>query len=308
MIIQNANLWEITDSFVQISEWEDERVRYEYVIENGVTFIYMGVDPEDGYRSSLAFSSSQDGTNFHSWEKRKLTSYSSLDMEEDEEEGDEYGEGGGHGYVFSYKGESIGRAWHSHGDGYYPSGSVHFDRNAITKTNLREMNFMFPLQQPALEGTQRKVVNLSGKTRKRAAFIVTGEPRLGKTTFCENYIDIPWFDTDELFQPGEIESHIDSNRVFVVGKYRNVVAKTDRGNMSFATVIRELLADRGFDVYELRFVAREGEDIAPHERYNVHIQGEGALALLPFLKENNHIHLSKPTGLDRWITILSEKS
>lgn len=294
MMLQ-ARLWQITDCFAQTDEWGEDGVSYEYVCENGETYIYMGVDPSDGYRSALEYEVTTDGDRFESWDKNLLASFAALRIEEETEDGDGY-EGGGYGYAFYDGEELIGKAWHSYGDGYYPSGWVSFDHKKLTTdTVVSEFRFEFSEVSTSLEGTYRRVVDLSPKQGK-TVFVLTGEPRIGKTTFCERFLTVPYFDTDQLNKAIDIgEVALRHYPVFVVGKYRNVVAKTSKGNLSFAQLLIQLLTDQGFDVHECRFLSREDN------RYEVEINQEGERQLRSITKNGaeltNQISQSTISGL-----------
>ena len=251
MEIKHVNLWKITNSFPEVNEYGQEGVTYEYVIENGETYIYMGIDPDDGYRSHAVIEFSDDSTDFAAWEKKLVGAFSAINIKE-EDAHDMYL------YRFYDGNVEIGYVCQDDRDEWYPHGDIIFDLDKIEEIAFIPMEIVFPKSKRMFQGNQRKVINLSEKKASpQVAIILTGEPRVGKTTFCEKYVTVPWYDTDELGKANQIiEKNLGKYRVFVVGKYRNIQAKTDRGEMSFVEVLSALLQDAGFEVYEMKMLER----------------------------------------------------
>lgn len=214
----------------------------------------------DGYRSNLSTDFKLPRLQFVYMPNRKLigefenvevivTTHEDFKGEEDD---DYWHEEDYICYTIYSNGEEIASASEDASDSYYPSAGVSILNHEEYEKEIQTAPKNFEYKIPS---------HLEAGSGKRA-FIVTGEPRLGKTTTLAKHLKSMFtLDSDSYQDPKTSLAYLAGYKddfAFVIGKYRNTVVETPEGEFLFKDMAKHILKKKGYTVYELEFVERKG--------------------------------------------------
>lgn len=227
----------------------------EVVGENQV--LHFEVIDDDAYRSNLYVNLELDRMTFaiHHAEKTYMQTLKDVRVyTKTESELEEF-------FIFS-DGEQVASAFIDYSDFYYPQAGFELidvveeerKRNAIPN------EITFSLEQ------------LKKSSRHTQMFLVTGEPRLGKTTTILRYWkSTNYIDTDDFDHPAQAlhylcKKELGTKLAVIIGKFRHVQVNIEGVNYSFEDAVAFVLEQRNtfVELFELHFRKRVGPQYAEY--------------------------------------------
>lgn len=258
--IGNIEIWTLVSH-------NDDNEDVEYIIISDLGKAYIcGVMPCDEYRDH--------GLIFHEisplktvfWDRELIGRYNNAEYYFEENEED-------YGYTFFADGRNLGSAWFDYSDSYYPRGFCHFYNEKEEKEALAKVPEKLLYKKPELV---KEIFD-------EYSFVVTGEPRLGKTTTINYHFDFKntnaygHRDTDAYGDPEFVLNMISTMQnmaIYTIGKYRNTKIIVNEQSYDYHEFITEMLKEKGFKVMNIHFLERKGTDM---DTYMVFIENNTGL-------------------------------